>query len=538
MEKELLKLKPKRFLCPYCGEWHEWNRRTPIEYHDNCNLKAYFVCSNALNENLCKAGSYGIYHDNFYLYWSTRAVCQKAHLEMNEKIPISAIREDPYRPIITFDALFISDNPVGSDECRNCLFVDKCNCAQLGDKGDKRGMIIKLGFEFEQSDYDKYSKAVRERKEREQQELERQYEVEEAQRQELARQSEAKTESKITNQAKEEKTMAEGTKISIKNRLYECSPKENLEIVKQWAEKYKPVLKWAVPVAAIYGAYRILNSDEFDLSVNNIAETCEKRLGFKIEFLENKKALKELMALGGISATAYGAMKAVSTIFNSKDEEEISMEDVENGMEKLDTISQKFAWLQPKTESMLPIALSVIMVYVTLHKPKCVGKFANKVRDLTEDIQVKISTYLDLAKLFIADKLNIDLSDEKEQQKLKICIFLCTLVGISVFLYGKKVLGNEDATEAKAEEGNKSVEAFVEQAKAIIEKIAPTVYTTLITFLVSKKLLLAEETLKAEENTEDTEAPTVEVAESVVAEEQEEAEDDATDEQDVQKTTE
>lgn len=524
MERRLLDLKPKRFLCPYCGEWHDWDKEKALGYYDSNSYKAIFVCSDTPVG--CNKGNYRVFFEDGYCYYITAEKCIRAGLNLNGKIAIADITESIDEPIVTFKVPFKPYSSVGSERCKDCKEVDVCNVVKLADKGYYPNMEITLGFEFEQFEYEKYANAGalvrrnRELKERES----------------ALKSKEEEFESK--QQAKEEeKLMAEGTKMSLKKRLYECSPKENLEVVKQWAEKYKPVLKWAIPVAAIYGAYRILNSDEFDLSVNNIAETCEKRLGFKIDFLENKKALKELMALGGISAGAYGAMKAVSTIFNAKNEEEISMEDVENGMEKLDTISQKFAWLQPKTEAMLPIALSVIMVYVTLHKPKFTGKFANKVRDLTEDIQVKISTYLDLAKLFIADKLNIDLSDEKEQQKLKICIFLCALVGISIFLYGKKVLGSKQATEQQEEEAKKPVEAFVEQAKAIIEKIAPTVYTTLITFLVSKKLLAAEEALKVVENTEEADTMPAEVVEGTTIEEQAEvAESDATEEQEAQET--
>ena len=116
---------------------------------------------------------------------------------------------------------------------------------------------------------------------------------------------------------------------------------------------------------------------------------------------------------------------------------------------------------------------------------------------LTEDIQIRIGLYLDLAKDFIQDKFNIDLSNEEEQRKLKVCAFLLVLMGILAFLYGKKVLGDKSAPEAddkkQKEEINKSVEAFVAQAKTVVEKLAPTIYTYLITLFGSKKILMLEE---------------------------------------------
>lgn len=297
-------------------------------------------------------------------------------------------------------------------------------------------------------------------------------------------------------------------KTSIKSVLYEKSPKENLETLKIWAGKYKPTLKWIVPMAAVYGAYRILNSKEFDLSVNNLAEVCEKRIGFKLEILENKKALKELMAIGGIAAGAYGAVKAVSGILGTKEKaEDISVEEVEAGMTQLDSISKKFAWIQPKTEDMLPVALSVILVYVTLHEPKFNGKISSKIHFFTEDLQIRLGTYADMAKLFIQDKFDINLNTAEGKNKIKICGFLVAVLGVLAFLYGKKVLGNKEASKESEEETSNPVKSFVEQAKAIIRKIAPTAYTTVLTMLVSKKILASEEILEfyEEDDTSDSE---------------------------------
>ena len=146
---------------------------------------------------------------------------------------------------------------------------------------------------------------------------------------------------------------------------------------------------------------------------------------------------------------------------------------------------------------MLPIALSVILVYTTLHKPKFTDKFAKKVHVLTEDFQIKVGLYRDLAKSFIQDKFNIDLSNDAEQKKVKICVFLLGIMGVLAFLYGKKVLGNKTTSEVATETDNatlnKSITIFVKQAKEIVEKLAPTIYTSLITLLVSKKLLSLEE---------------------------------------------
>lgn len=172
MEKELLNLTPKRFLCPYCGEWHGWNGRHELGYYDSSSHKASFECSNAPSE--CNKGDYRIYFYGDYLYYSTERMCRRANQYMDGKIPISSILEDPDKPIVTFDVEFTSNSDVGRYECSDCGYKNQCNCVRLGDRGDNRHMTITFGFEFEQSDYNKIAKAAQlARKERELQEREK-----------------------------------------------------------------------------------------------------------------------------------------------------------------------------------------------------------------------------------------------------------------------------------------------------------------------------------------------------------------------------
>ena len=46
MERKLLELTPKRFLCPYCGEWHDWGERFELGYYDSISYVARFACPN------------------------------------------------------------------------------------------------------------------------------------------------------------------------------------------------------------------------------------------------------------------------------------------------------------------------------------------------------------------------------------------------------------------------------------------------------------------------------------------------------------
>lgn len=446
MDRELLELKPTRFLCPYCGEWHEWKSPNTLDWYDSKGDSYRTECS-GFSAGVSSRGCYKFYFDDNKMYYSTDSVCGMAHMHIESSIEVKEILFSSMKPIVYFDHAFVSANKVGRVECSGCdSCIEKCNPVKLGDAGDGRNMTITFGFEFDEEDYRKATK----------------------------------------------KSTAITPGTSIKTILYEKSPKENVELLKEWSEQYKPTLKWVIPVVAVYGAYKILSSKEFDLSVNNISEIAEKKLGVKIDLLDNKGALKELITIGGISAGAYGAMKAAFEFISNK-EKDITVEDIETGMDEVKSLSPNYASILPTMEDMLPIALSVIMVYVALHKPQFNGKIIGKVKDLAEDLQIKIGTYVDLAKAYIKNKFNIDLSDEEQQKKMKVCAFFVAVIGIFVFLYGKKVLSEKNAEESDTEEVSGSVKNCVESAKTLIKKMAPTVYTSLVTYFVSKKLLELDE---------------------------------------------
>lgn len=473
MNPKLLKLVPKRYYCPFCGNWHEWDRKKGelAQYDSNFNLM-WCYCKKIPKNAQCNIKT-GFFFTNSKIFYFTETMCNR----VKGYYPISSIEESMNCPQVRFTVDFTAQSRGELlDMCVKCGFINECNFRILGYTGDGPHMKITFGFEF---DPDEYFEILKPEKR-------------------VFEETDNDTDNEESNDVKKEKEnniMAgkEKNNMTIKKMLYERAPKENLEQLKNWSEKYKPTLRWAIPMVAVYAAYRILNSNEFDISVNNIADVCEEKLGFKLGLLEDKKVLKELMVLGGISAGAYGAVKAVSAIFGTKTEkDDISVEEVEAGMSQLESISKKFAWIQPKMENLMPIAFSVIAVYLILHKPKFNGKIANKVQNLTEDWQVRIGAYLDLVKLFVQDKFNIDLSNEEEQKKVRIIAILALMIAIFAILYGKKVLSKKDEADQEETE-DKSVETFVEQAKQIIEKVAPSLYTATISLLISKKILAAGE---------------------------------------------
>jgi len=472
VNRKLLDLIPTHYLCPYCGEWHEWPSVMNLGWYD-FDKRSHFECYNAPNK--CNKGDYSIYFEDDYCYYSTEPQCGRGNLNLSGSIEIDSITQSSDEPIVTFNVPFNPANRVRHSFCSGCMTENICNLLKLTYKGYDDHMEITLGFKFEQSEYDKITKRAR----RTRKKNESQQSTSNPSEQQQAEQS-------VKKEIKEDNNMA---KTTIWEQLYEHSPKENIDIAKEWVSKYKPTLKWVVPVLAIYSAYRILNSKNSGFDINNIYSEAKKKLGFGLESLKDKEALNQLMVLGGLSATAYAAIKGISSIYG-KDTGELGVDDLEEGMEKLDGARKKFGWIQPKTEALLPVAVSVIIVYVMTQKPAWFEAVKEKASALTGNFSSKMNVYLDMAKLFIADKFKLDLENDEEVKKMKSFFFLAAIVGIGVFLYGKKILGDKAAEDGK-DTGlkNEKLKAFMSQLLSIMKKLMPTAFSGFATFLITKNVM-------------------------------------------------
>lgn len=492
-DKRIFRLTPKRIHCPICDSWHDWEGKT-LQSYDKQN-PYIFICKDAIRVEL------RLWVEDDCLSIESSHLCDKINNCIYDTIFLDDINCDMEEPIIRFSTSISTDDIICSDECTYC---DSCCLPECGDKRDDGDDEYQLNLEFEiefaSRYFDRYVQLDREAKKEtmRQQELKKQQEEKAIHHQELENQYEAKG---TNSQSKEDSTMekttqtTQVTKTTIWDQLYKHSPEENVGILKEWANKYKPTLKWAVPVLSIYAAYRILNSRDSNLTVENIDGECEKKLGFSLDLLKDKKALNELMVLGGLSAGAYAAIKAVSAIYKKDDETDVSVEEIEAGMDKLDGVSKKFGFIQPKTEALLPIATSVIIVYVMTQKPKWFEVVKDKASKLGGNLSTRASVYLEMAKLFIADKLNIDLNNEEDAQKFKKFALLGVIVGVGALVYGKKIFGDKavyEDNEAKNEK-NEKLEAFISQVLSIMEKLMPTAFTGATTFLVTKHVLKAKE---------------------------------------------
>ncbi len=120
---------------------------------------------------------------------------------------------------------------------------------------------------------------------------------------------------------------------------------------------------------------------------------------------------------------------------------------------------------------------------------------------MTGTFSAKVSVCLDFAKVFIADKLGVDLNDEEVAKKAKIFIVMGAIVGITALLYGRRALGERAVLEGE-EPKNEKLEAFMSQLRSTMEKLLPTAFSGISTYLVTKNVLTSEE-----EETEKSDTP-------------------------------
>ena len=450
---------------------------------------------------------YFVFFQDNYLHCAIGNICSNFYRIKIYKIPISKIREDSLDCELLFSNLVLTDDMIGRDSssCSGCSFKWDCNLYQLASKhGSTKECYINipLGFKFKRSDYKEVIAPFQSPKENENPEKQKssiQLKEEET--------SMAKNEIKETTMAKNE--IKERT---LWDQLYRHAPEENVAIVKDWCRKYKSTLVWAIPVVGIYAAYRILKSKDSNITVDNINKI-NKKTGLNFKELKNKEALRQLMILGGVIAGGYALSKIIPKLKEKNGEEtlnELNVEQLEATMDAAEQAKNKFGFLGPKAEALFPVATSVIIIYLMTQKPKWFEDLKAKVIEIGGNTYSKAKVFLDLAKAFIADKLHIDLQNEEELKKFKRFFILGAIVLVSVFVFGKKILGKDAEVEqddAQKNEKMEAMEAFVSELTNIMKKLMPTAFSALVTILVTNKILKArnDQTSESEEDEENDE---------------------------------
>lgn len=215
IDKRILRLTPKRFFCPLCGDWHDWEGKTLQSYDEDNPYK--YECGDGVELSL--------WCNDDCICINSSDLCDKINNYIDGEVYFEDIECDAKEPVIKFSTLISTDEIVCSGECDYC---DGCNLPSIGDKrcndDDEFELELEFKFEFASRYFDKYAQSDREEKLKQKQELEREQEAkrqqelakqreeEEIQRQqELAKPSvtEPQHESKkVTKKGKEDTTMA------------------------------------------------------------------------------------------------------------------------------------------------------------------------------------------------------------------------------------------------------------------------------------------------------------------------------------------
>lgn len=148
MREELLKLKPKKWLCHCCGKWHDWNlEERLIEIGEKNPI--FLVCPEKKfiktpEEKLCTK----LYISEKEINCTITISCKNTIKYCVPKIPISELKEK-YNDIGKLECIYKEylDDSFDCYRCRykrNCLYNDNSDIIDIG--------MYKIGFLFDEED--------------------------------------------------------------------------------------------------------------------------------------------------------------------------------------------------------------------------------------------------------------------------------------------------------------------------------------------------------------------------------------------------
>lgn len=183
MVKELLELRPRQYLCPFCGTWHQWNERDTLQSRSNSDRWTQTIFENeSMYPKECAYGAYAIavrphvdekgseICGEYDLYYSCQSnFCN--YFVLRGKVVISTFKEHSDKPIVTVDVplVFKSEWCNIKTTCKQCRSFKNCNfykqyiAACIA--GDFAHPEVQLGFEFDLSEYEEFSEAGQKRRE-------------------------------------------------------------------------------------------------------------------------------------------------------------------------------------------------------------------------------------------------------------------------------------------------------------------------------------------------------------------------------------
>lgn len=200
-DKKILQLAPKRFFCPVCGNWHDWEGET-LQSYDRKHPYVHKCCNGV---KLCFSYNY----DSIWV--NSSDLCNKIGDAIYDVVHLEDIECDEKENVIRFSIRILTDKIVCSGECDN--YCNGCNLPLIGDKrcddDDEFELELEFKFEFESRYFNKYDQSDREEKLKQKQTFELEQETKRQQELEKPSVTESQHESKkVTKKGKVDTTMA------------------------------------------------------------------------------------------------------------------------------------------------------------------------------------------------------------------------------------------------------------------------------------------------------------------------------------------
>lgn len=448
MHEELLNHTPIGYYCPVCKKMHPYK---PIDKR-TLNYR-YRGHQKSIDGDMLKCPDsdaivvVGV-NDGKVIY-ASNDLCNTWRILYTHVIDPNDFIKKNGKPVVTYTLKpedYAGDGTSGCDDCGSRANDAKCLYSRTVATG------YNVAFEYDEYEFDVIERTRKERKE----EMER---------------NKRRATSTSTNASND-------NKMKLWTKLYEQSPKQNIHEAWDWMKAHESTFKWAVPVVSIYVAYKILNTEKCKITIDNVNEIAKQKLGFSLDSLQNKKALMKLMDVGGVCAAAY----ATYNFFNKGK----NPDDVEATMEALERVSQENRFLGKQAEKLLPVATSVIIVYLMTQQPKWLPS-KDQVTEVISFVPKKVRTYGGVILGEVAERFGIDTEDEEQMHKVRIFAFLGIVVAGAVLFYGVKMIKKKD--EAKFTKMEENMKAFVKQILAIMKALLPTAFSSVATILVTRKVL-------------------------------------------------
>lgn len=276
--------------------------------------------------------------------------------------------------------------------------------------------------------------------------------------------------------------------MSIREQLYKVSPEVNRIVFNNFLKEHRKDFGWLTPVAAFGIAGYLVKAKVINLDI--LQKVVKEKLGIELD----ANAIKRFGANVGIASAVFAGVKIGGKLLSGKKDkknllEGLSLKNV--SFTKInETINEakSLKSLKPKAEELLPISLSIIVLFIITRPVKEIKALSwakEQFYAVFGGFAYTVSETVDNAIIMLASKMNLDTSEEDDVLKIKKFIIFMLLAVILLYAYGKNV--------AKNDSKKKELRGFFSQLLTVINAVAPAAFATIVAIGVERKIFTKED---------------------------------------------